>query len=32
LRLDQLLAHLLPEGREAVPWATMAAVEPRDKI
>jgi transposase len=26
LRLDQLLARLLPEGREAVPWATMAAV------
>jgi len=26
LRLDDVLAHLLPEGREAVPWATMAAV------
>jgi len=26
LRLDAVLAHLLPEGREAVPWATMAAV------
>jgi transposase len=26
LRLDQALAHRLPEGREAVPWATMAAV------
>jgi hypothetical protein len=26
LRLDELLARLLPEGREAVPWATMAAV------
>jgi hypothetical protein len=26
LRLDEVLAHLLPEGREAVPWATMAAV------
>lgn len=26
LRLDQLLPQLLPEGREAVPWATMAAV------
>jgi len=26
LRLDALLARLLPEGREAVPWATMAAV------
>jgi hypothetical protein len=25
LRLDQLLTQLLPEGREAVPWATMAA-------
>ena len=26
LRLDEVLARLLPEGREAVPWATMAAV------
>jgi transposase len=26
LRLDQLLDRLLPEGREAVPWATMAAI------
>lgn len=26
LRLDELMARLLPEGREAVPWATMAAV------
>ena len=26
VRLDQLLDRLLPEGREAVPWATMAAV------
>jgi len=26
LRLDEVLAGLLPEGREAVPWATMAAV------
>jgi transposase len=26
LRLDELLARLLPEGREAVPWATIAAV------
>ena len=26
LRLDEALAQLLPEGREAVPWATMAAV------
>src|SRR6266446_3781802 len=26
LRLDEALARLLPEGREAVPWATMAAV------
>ncbi len=26
LGLDALLARLLPEGREAVPWATMAAV------
>ncbi len=26
LRLDEILARLLPEGREAVPWATMAAV------
>jgi hypothetical protein len=26
LRLDEWLARLLPEGREAVPWATMAAV------
>lgn len=26
LRLDEALTHLLPEGREAVPWATMAAV------
>src|SRR6266481_1239765 len=26
LRLDEALTRLLPEGREAVPWATMAAV------
>src|SRR2546425_7926857 len=26
LRLDEALRRLLPEGREAVPWATMAAV------
>src|SRR3989449_1635711 len=26
LRLDDLLAHLVPAGREAVPWATMASV------
>jgi hypothetical protein len=26
LRLDETLTRLLPEGREAVPWATMAAV------
>jgi transposase len=26
LRLDALLERLLPDGREAVPWATMAAV------
>src|SRR5712691_10723520 len=26
LKLDDVLAQLLPEGREAVPWATMAAV------
>src|SRR6266849_2510627 len=26
LRLDELLARLVPEGREAVPWATMASV------
>ncbi len=26
LKLDEILARLLPEGREAVPWATMAAV------
>ena len=26
LRLDTLLAQLLPDGREAVPWATIAAV------
>ena len=26
LRLDELLARLAPEGREAVPWATMASV------
>ena len=26
LRLDDLLERLLPPGREAVPWATMAAV------
>jgi transposase len=26
LRLDEVLNQLLPEGREAVPWATMAAV------
>jgi hypothetical protein len=25
LKLDGVLARLLPEGREAVPWATMAA-------
>src|SRR2546425_5317501 len=25
LRLDEAVARLLPEGREAVPWATMAA-------
>src|SRR2546425_6717176 len=25
LRLDEALTRLLPEGREAVPWATMAA-------
>jgi transposase len=25
LHLDEVLARLLPEGREAVPWATMAA-------
>ena len=25
-RLDELLARLLPEGREAVPWHTMAVV------
>jgi len=26
LRLDEVLERLVPEGREAVPWATMAAV------
>ena len=26
LRLDEVCAQLLPDGREAVPWATMAAV------
>ena len=26
LKLDEVLARLLPEGREAVPWATMAGV------
>src|SRR3989441_827064 len=26
LRLDEAVARLLPEGRETVPWATMAAV------
>jgi len=26
LRLDEVLARLLPDGRETVPWATMAAV------
>ena len=26
LKLDEVLARLMPEGREAVPWATMAAV------
>src|SRR2546425_2474980 len=26
VRLDEAVARLLPEGREAVPWATMAAV------
>src|SRR6266849_2683881 len=26
LRLDEVLARLLPDGREAVPWATMAAI------
>jgi len=26
LKLDEVLTGLLPEGREAVPWATMAAV------
>src|SRR2546425_2872505 len=26
LRLDEALTRLLPEGREAGPWATMAAV------
>ena len=26
LRLDEAVTRLLPEGREAVPWATMAAV------
>src|SRR5258708_2879528 len=26
VRLDEVLDQLLPEGREAVPWATMAAV------
>ena len=26
LRLDEVCAQLLPDGREEVPWATMAAV------
>lgn len=26
LKLDEVLARLVPEGREAVPWTTMAAV------
>lgn len=26
LKLDEVLARVLPEGREAVPWATMVAV------
>lgn len=26
LKLDEVLVRLLPDGREAVPWATMAAV------
>ena len=26
LRLDELLARLMPDGRAAVPWATMASV------
>jgi len=26
LKLDQLCAELMPEGREAIPWAQMAAV------
>src|SRR5207247_3080232 len=26
LKLDEVLERLLPEGREAAPWATMAAV------
>ena len=26
LKLDEVLERLLPAGREAVPWATMAAV------
>jgi hypothetical protein len=26
LKLDEVLARLPPDGREAVPWATMAAV------
>src|SRR6266436_2270181 len=26
LRLDELLGRLLPDGREAVPWGTMASV------
>jgi transposase len=26
LKLDEVLARLVPEGREEVPWATMAAV------
>jgi hypothetical protein len=26
LKLDEVLARLVPEGRETVPWATMAAV------
>lgn len=26
LKLDEVLARLVPEGRESVPWATMAAV------
>jgi hypothetical protein len=26
LKLDEVCAHLMPEGREAVPWSVMAAV------